>query len=443
MAAISFSGLASGLDTKSIISALVGVERVPMLRLQAKNDDYSAQGRIVDQLSSALSALKTAAEKLGSAGDFLSYAGTSSDEGVVKVTTSGTSVPGNYEVEVSSLAHAQRTYSDPIADATAALSGSDQTLTLDINGTQTAITIAAGASLRDVATAINASGADASAGILFDGTQYRLQVVGRSTGEDHAISFTDTGLGLNLSGASNTVQAATDAALTVDGFPVTSASNVLTDVLPGTTLELRDESTGPINIEVKADPSGVKTKLQSFVDAYNSVARIIQNQSGVGKDTSTLNGDSTVRTIEQGLSALISSPIPGLVGAGGSTLQLADLGIQTQRDGTLTLDGTDLDSALAADFARAATYFAGDGTNSGMSKLLGDLVEGYTSTTDGLLTTRKKGLTDTIAANDKQIENMQAYLDRFESSLTQQYSALEQTMSTLQGQQSYLAQFLK
>ena len=83
MAAISFSGLASGLDTKSIISALVGVERVPMLRLQAKNDDYSAQGRIVDQLSSALSALKTAAEKLGSAGDFLSYAGTSSDEGVV------------------------------------------------------------------------------------------------------------------------------------------------------------------------------------------------------------------------------------------------------------------------------------------------------------------------------------------------------------------------
>ncbi|MBK8718706.1 MAG: flagellar filament capping protein FliD [Deltaproteobacteria bacterium] len=239
------------------------------------------------------------------------------------------------------------------------------------------------------------------------------------------------------------MQAATDAALTVDGFPVTSASNVLTDVLPGTTLELRSESTGPVNLEVKADPAGVKTKLQSFVDAYNSVARIIQNQSGVGKDTSTLNGDSTVRTIEQGLSALISSPIPGLVGVGGSTLQLADLGIQTQRDGTLTLDGTDLDSALAADFGRAATYFAGDGTNSGMSKLLGDLVEGYTSKTDGLLTTRKKGLTDTIAANDKQIENMQAYLDRFESSLTQQYSALEQTMSTLQGQQSYLAQFLK
>ncbi|MBK6916416.1 MAG: flagellar filament capping protein FliD [Deltaproteobacteria bacterium] len=443
MAAISFSGLASGLDTKSIISALVGVERVPMLRLQAKNDDYSAQGRIVDQLSSALSALKTAAEKLGSAGDFLSYAGTSSDDGVVKVTTSGTSVPGNYAIEVSSLAHAQRTYSDPVTDATAALSGSAQTLTLDINGTQTAISIDAGASLRDVAAAINASGADASAGILFDGTRYRLQVVGRSTGEDNGITFTDTGLGLNLSGAGNTVQAATDAALTVDGFPVTSASNVLTDVLPGTTLELRSESTGPVNLEVKADPAGVKTKLQSFVDAYNSVARIIQNQSGVGKDTSTLNGDSTVRTIEQGLSALISSPIPGLVGVGGSTLQLADLGIQTQRDGTLTLDGTDLDSALAADFGRAATYFAGDGTNSGMSKLLGDLVEGYTSKTDGLLTTRKKGLTDTIAANDKQIENMQAYLDRFESSLTQQYSALEQTMSTLQGQQSYLAQFLK
>ena len=90
----------------------------------------------------------------------------------------------------------------------------------------------------------------------------------------------------------------------------------------------------------------------------------------------------------------------------------------------------------------AAAYFAGDGTNDGMSGLLGDLVEGYTNSVDGLLTTRKKGLTDTIAGNTDKLEDMDLYLARFEESLKAQYAALEQTMSQLQGQQSYLAQFL-
>jgi flagellar hook-associated protein 2 len=439
---ISFSGLASGLDTSAIINSLVGVERIPRTRLEQQNNALTSKGRIVDQLSSALSALKTAADNLSSAGEFLSYSGSVSDDSVAKVSTTGDSVPGVYQVEVTALARAQRTYSTTFADASAGLSGTAQTLSLTIDGTVTDIAVPANATLRDVATAINASGAAASAGVMFDGSQYRLQVVGRNSGADNAITFTDTGLGLSLDTPANTIQVASDAALTVDGFPVTSASNLLDGILPGTTLELKDETTGPVEIEIKPDPSGVKAKLQSFVDAYNAVAKLITAQSGVGKGTETLSGDSTVRTIEQGLSRLISSPIPGLVGTGGSTLQLADLGIQTQRDGTLTLDAEDLDGKLAADFAQAAAYFAGDGTNDGMSALLGDLVDGYTNSVDGLLTTRKKGLTETIASNTDKLEDMDLYLARFEESLKAQYAALEQTMSQLQGQQSYLAQFL-
>lgn len=442
MTGISFSGLASGLDTSAIISSLVGVERIPLTRLQSQNNALTSKSRIVDQLSSALSALKTAADNLATPGEFLSYAGSVSSESVAKITTTGDSVPGTYQVEVSQLARAQRTYSTAFADADADLSASAQTLSLTIDGTTTDIAIPANSSLREVAAAINGSGAAASAGILFDGTQYRLQVVGRNTGADNAITFGDTGLGLGLDTPANTVQVATDAALTIDGFAVTSASNLLDGALPGTTLELKDETTGPVDVEIKADPAGVKAKLQTFVDAYNAVAKLIAAQSGVGKGAETLSGDSTVRTIEQGLSRLISSPIPGLTGAGGATLQLADLGIQTQRDGTLTLDTDDLDGALAADFARAAAYFAGDGTNDGMGGLMGDLIDGYTDSVDGLLTTRKKGLATTMAANSDKMEDMELYLERFEQSLKAQYAALEQTMSELQGQQSYLAQFL-
>lgn len=186
----------------------------------------------------------------------------------------------------------------------------------------------------------------------------------------------------------------------------------------------------------------MKDKLQKFVDSYNQVAKIIRDQSGQGKGIETLNGDSTVRTIEQGLQRMLSSPIPGLVGAGGTTLQLTDLGIQTQRDGSLTLDPSKLDGTLAADFGRAATYFAGDGTNAGMAKLLDDLIDSYTSTSEGLLTTRKKGLQSLVADNSKQIEGMQAYLDRYEQTLSDQFSQLESTMSALNSQTAYLARFL-
>jgi len=442
MTGISFSGLASGLDSTAIISSLMGVERIPQNRLTSQNNALASKGRIVDQLTSALSALKTAAEGLATPGAFLSYAGSVSDDSVAKVKTSGTSVPGTYEIEVTTLARAQRTYSSPIADADADLSASAQTLSLTIDGTQTDIAIPVGASLRDVAAAINSSGAAASAGVLFDGTQYRLQVVGRNTGASNAVTFADSGLGLNLGVPANTVQVASNAALTIDGFPVTSASNILDDILPGTTIELKDESTAPIQLRIDADPAGVKAKLTSFVDAYNAVARIIVAQNGVGKGRETLSGDSTVRTIEQGLARMISSAIPGMTGAGGATLQLGDLGIQTQRDGTLTLDTDDLDGALAEDFARTATYFAGDGTNDGMGALMSDLIEGYTDKIDGLLTTRKKGITEQIATNTDKIEDIELYLERFEQSLRQQYAALEQAMSQLQGQQSYLAQFL-
>lgn len=442
MAAISFSGLASGLDSKAIISALVGVATIPKTRLENQNVAYNNKLRIVDQLSSALASLRSAADAMGKAGDFLSYTGSVSDTSVAKVTTTGDSVPGTYSLEVSSLARAQRTYSDTFADADAELSASDQTLSLTIDGTQTDISIAAGSSLRDVAAAINASGAKATAGVMFDGNNYRLQVVGRDTGADNAITFTDSGLSLGLSTAANTVQAATDASFTLDGFAMTSASNVVDGVLPGTTLELTHTTSAAVDVSISADPAGVKAKLQKFVDSYNQVAKIIRDQSGQGKGVETLNGDSTVRTIEQGLQRMISSPISGLVGPGGTSLQLTDLGIQTQRDGSLTLNTTDLDTKLAADFGQAATYFAGDGTNDGMTAMLDDLLDSYTNSTDGLLSTRKKGIQSLVDDNSKQIDDMQAYLDRYEETLQQQYAQLESTMSALNSQTSYLARFL-
>ncbi|RMG98234.1 MAG: hypothetical protein D6705_06435 [Deltaproteobacteria bacterium] len=442
MPVVSFSGLASGLDTASIVEGLLKVERIPIQRLEAENSDYRAQLGILDDLGAALGKLRTAAQDLDTLAEFAAYTATSTSEGVATATASGESVPGSYEVEVTALATAQKTYSNGFADADAALSASDQTLSLTIDGVTTDISVAAGATLRDVADAINASGADAVAGIFYDGSSYRLQVTGTETGAAAAISFTDTGLGLGLEDPANTVTAAQDAQLTVDGFAVTSSSNTLTDTLPGTTITL--EGLGTTTITIDSDPTAVEEKVQAFVDAYNEVFGIINAQVGEGKGTDTLNGDATVRTIEQGLANLVTLPIGNLTDADGNPLILADLGIETNRDGTLIFDSTELSERLAEDFRGTARYFAGDDTAgvAGMGDLMDDLLDGYLDTTDGLLEARKDGINDRISDNEDRIDALEAYLATYEENLNAQFTALEQAMAAMRSQQSYLAQFI-
>jgi flagellar hook-associated protein 2 len=439
---ITFSGLASGLDTDSIVSSLVNLERQPIARLESQNSSLNAQRNVLNGLSSALSTLNSRAKDLDTVSEFLSYTASSSNTSAVEVTASGTSVPGSYRVEVTQLAQAQRTYSSTFGSRTDALSGSDQTLSLTIDGTTTDITVAAGSSLEDVVAAINNSGADASAGLFFDGANYRLQVVGKSTGADNAISFADTGLGLGLSDPGNTVQAAQNAIAEIDGFEVTSATNVLADALPGTTLTLKAETSAPVDVGVAADQSGVKAKIQAFVDAYNEVFKVVNAQSGEGLGTNTLSGDSTVRTIETSLQRLISGPIGGLTDGSGNSLVLADLGVKTNRDGTLTLDTADLDEALTADFSRAARYFAGDGSESGMSGLIGELIEGYITGSESLIEARKSGIQTQIDGNDDRIESLELYIERFETNLRTQFTLLETTISQLNSQGAALAQIL-
>ncbi|MEE9384450.1 MAG: flagellar filament capping protein FliD [Nannocystaceae bacterium] len=446
MPAIQFSGLASGLNTTEIINAIMGVERIPVLRIQENNRDLNSQLGIIGKLTSALTDLSGKAEALGTLGDFLSYTGSVSDDSVARATADGDAVPGSYNLEVTTLAAAQRTYSDTVSDASASISAIDDTLTLTLDGTNTEITVAANSTLEDLVGLINGSGANVTAGILFDGSNYRLQVVGNETGASNAITFDEGSMALGLSSAGNTVQAAVDAAFTLDGFAITSGSNTISDALAGVTLELESTTDSAVTIKIEPDPALVKEKIHEFVDAYNEVARIIHAQAGEGKGNNTLNGDSSLRTIESQLQQLVTGAIADVTDANGNELALGRLGIETQRDGSLKIDDGDLDSFLASDFRLAASIFVGDTDNSvdGMADLLEDLIDGFTDkSANGILPTRSDGIQTRIDSNETRIEAQRTYLERFENNLRNQYIALEQTMSLLQSQQSYMAQFLQ
>ncbi|MBU0756142.1 MAG: flagellar hook protein, partial [Planctomycetes bacterium] len=100
---ISFSGLASGLDTSSIIASLVAVKRLPIYLMESQKEDYQSKIKSFDTLKSKLDDLKDAAEDLKDTSDFNHFTATLSAEGSLTATASSTATPGTYTIEVTDL----------------------------------------------------------------------------------------------------------------------------------------------------------------------------------------------------------------------------------------------------------------------------------------------------------------------------------------------------
>ena len=347
------SGLASGMDTSSIINQLVQLESQPITDLQTTQSNIKTQVSALGAISSALSALDSAAQDLGTNGAFASSA-VSANASFTATPGSG-ATPGSYSVEVDSLASAAKWRSSGFG-ANATVAGG--TLQLTVQGvTYDPITIQDGASLGDVADAIRQTGAPVSAMVVNDGTNSYLTLTDRDTGypiggqpsDALSLSFTaDPAATGQDPGFAQLQPPASNARFQVDGLTFTRTSNTVSDALPGVTLTLKSATKVPEDLELAADTNGTQARLQTFVSAYNSVMQLLQANLSPAKDTNravTLTGDSNVRALEASLQSFLSSEVPGL----GGVRTLADIGIKTGQDGMLSIDTTTLSNALSAD----------------------------------------------------------------------------------------------
>jgi len=161
------------------------------------------------------------------------------------------------------------------------------------------------------------------------------------------------------------VQAARNAQVRVDGYPsgswIERSSNVVNDVIPGVTLNLLDDSAGSdVTVSVNPDTEAVKSKIQDFVDAYNTVKRFLNENTAYDAQTDqagTLLGDYVATLIEQAIGDIVVSAAPGFEDGTDPYTNLGQVGIETvgRSDdqtalGTLTIDETTLDAALSDDF---------------------------------------------------------------------------------------------
>ncbi|MGL6109279.1 MAG: flagellar filament capping protein FliD [Rubrivivax sp.] len=466
---ISSAGIGSGLDVNSIVTQLLALERKPIQLLGVTKTRLDAQLSGYGKLQASLGAVRDAARTLTDASAWTPTIVSSSDAAAVSAVSSGSSPPGNYAVEVTRLAAAQSVTSATVPGPTSVVGTGTLTIemgrwftdppdfTPNAGGNSVSIVIAPGDdTLQKIRDRINASGAGVTASIVNDATGSRLALRSRDTGELNGFRITvadDDSNGGDASGLSmlafdpvggssqmTQAQAASNAQLTINNIPVNSASNTLTDVLDGLTVRVSRLTTGPVGLSVNRDTETIKKSITGFADAYNSLVTLMREQTAYNesaKSAGTLQGDRTA----VGLMTKLRTMIGSSTGATAAFTRLADIGLEPQRDGTLKLNTSKLDSALGriddlkAFFARDDDGTASDGFGT-MLRQFADLTLG----TDGAIPTKQEGLRSRIDDINKQTARMEDRLLLTEKRLRDQYTKLDSNMAALSGLQAYVSQ---
>lgn len=467
-------GSGSGVDTVTLVQQLVDAQfAVKNSQLAAKADTLTAQISAVSALKSELTNFDGALKSLVTSGS-LTTQPTSSNTGVVNVTaTAGARLAGlSGQLTVNQLASAQAATTNTAIPRTTAFNAGTLTLRFGTDTTtgtppvttfnpgSTAIDIAIGAgdtTLDGIAAKINAANKGITATVVTDGIGARLTIKGAS-GALQAFSLTGTdtdpaATGASLStldvgrGATGTTigTSAADASVTLDGATFHRSSNTVTDLITGVKLELNAVSTTPVTLGATAPTTALSGAVNDFVATFNQLQKIVATD--VDPFTGVLRTDTTVTAISRSLAKLTTANL-ATPAAPGAPHTLADLGVTTNRDGSLSVDSTKLAAAITKypDAVEALFAFGkGGAADDGISGALSAIVKQATvasavSDQDLSLNASTKRLTDAQA----DIVDAQAKAADLatvtKTRMTAQFSKMDSAVAAYKSTQAFLTQ---
>lgn len=452
---ITSAGLGSGIDVESLVTKLMALERAPIEQLQTKETSVKTQLSAYGTLKSSLSALQDAATALQTREQFASNTANVADATIASATVDSTVTAGSYSLEVAKLAQTEKVRSTGYASATATIPTG--TLQIDLgnfNGTSFtadaarhfSVTIdSSNNTMSGLRDAINNANAGVTASLVNDGTSTRLVVSSKDTGANSAFKLSGlTGFDFNPAAAGSSsmlsTQIAQDAAFTLDGIAMTRSSNKITDALAGATLTLKAKTTTATTLDVGSDTASIKTKINSFVSAYNNAVSLMSSQTSYSASSKTagpLNGESSVRSIQSQLRSIMG----GTIGATSGMSRLSDIGIQIGADGKLTANSDKLDAALKDPAKDVASLFISSTTSPGFASQIATRVKAMLGT-DGILTTRTDGLNKNIKTNDDSIAKLETRMTAIEARYRSQFNAMDSTIASLTTTGNFLTQQL-
>jgi flagellar hook-associated protein 2 len=348
-----------GFDVASTVSQIQASEQAIEAPWQNQLTALKAQDSVLSSLGTDLSTLTTSLRTLTDFdGVFSEKQGSSSNPDLLSLTSaSATSAAGSHTIVINSLAQTSSEVSSALSSPTDTLSG-----TLTIQGHTFNVDAADNdTTLSSLSTAINSADIGVKANVITDGSGSRLSLVSGTSGAAGQLTVTS-----NLSGAITgsitfqTGQVGKDASLTVDGVPVTSSSNSVSNAIAGVTVQLLGASAGtPIQVEITNDNTDIGSALNNLISAYNAVIKDINTQEGKNSsgNPEPLYGSPTLAMIQGQLSNALFSGA-----ASGGVNNITQLGIGMNNDGTLVLNADTLNSILSSKFSDVAGFFQNVGS---------------------------------------------------------------------------------
>ncbi|MFI4983635.1 MAG: flagellar filament capping protein FliD [Rickettsiales bacterium] len=298
------SGISSQLDSNAIIEATIEAKKIPIQKIE---DSVKLSDEKVDalfQFQSLLHDLKESskslrgptpygfgvADALNSKKVYLTSSTIDIPASYVEVMADSTVPPGNFNIQVNSLATAQIQQSVPFASLTASATNDPSSPvantftagTFQINGIS--VTLADGDTLPDIAAKINAltSQSNVSATIIKPSiSSYGITIQSTQTGFANAYVITDTSNVLNgvFSGVDANVQAANDASFTIDNnITVTRPTNYIDDYISGLSITLHAQTASVVNVDIDYDKTAGQAAIIDFVNKYNTFVQFASDQ---------------------------------------------------------------------------------------------------------------------------------------------------------------------
>jgi flagellar hook-associated protein 2 len=445
MGAISFSGLGSGIDIKSIVTALVDAERAPKQNsLDRQETDVTVTLTGLGNLKSALEELRTTAFDLSLSSNYGKRKVSTSSEEFFTASVTSTASTGSYNIEVEKLAKGTLSQTQVFTSGSSTTFG-DGTLTFTVGSNSFNVEVSSSDTLEDIRNKINdaADNSFVNANLLNNVTKgpdtgsilsFQSSITG--TGNDLVVTYSGDASLAQLSDNLTQVTAASDAQIKIDGLTATSDTNTFENVIQDVTLTITKENTPgeTESLSISRDKDSTKSLISAFVETYNAFAEVTRALGSADtNEPGLLVGDYTLRQITSKLRSLLSTPIDSVSGSYNS---LSAIGISTTSTGDLEIDDSLLDQALDNNFEQFQELFTG---SDGFATKLKETIDQYTGSS-GIITSRVDSLNQQLERIADERLNLDKRIEDLEFRLTKQFSTMDAIVAQFNSTQSYVAQ---
>ncbi len=452
MAGLTTNGLGSGLDINSLVSQLVTAEKsTKQAQITRSQTSTVTSISALATLKGAMSTFNTALSPLKTVEIFSARSATSSDQEYFSSSATNVASPGSYDVQIEAIASAHQISSSAVVGGSNVAVGTG-TLTLQVGTKSFSVAVdAPNNTLAHVRDAINnATDNDSlvSATIVNASDGAHLVLTTSASGQANAINVTQSGgngglsrfaTGPVLTTNYRELRPARDAEVWIAGYQHFSATNTISNVIDGVTINLLKAEPGDVKtLTVANDTSSTVSRVKAFVDGFNALSKQIaslRSYEPATKKAGPLLGDAMLRAIEGELRGKIANPVSGTTGA---YQTLASVGITTEKDGTLKLDNTKLTAAMTADFEGVARLF---GSADGVAARLGNALTPRLAN-DAELDIRTKRLNQKSIELQKEQVALDVRMAKVEARYKAQFNNLDSLLSKMSSTSSYLSQQL-